>query len=507
MYIRVDDKIDADLRNMGYKSHDQKTLKYFGPIDNINIFVGANNSGKSRLLRGILRSKDISLSNLNLVENKINKLKEYIQAFINEISNNRYSKIGIKVTNIGDINIAKSFGENYLYIRKFGNNNDFIIDENLLKGIPDRLLSVWGEDDKFIQGRNGLRLIKSIIGLSIELHNRKDNKIIDFHSLNGMHTFQNVNNQEDHLIEFLNKIKNQLELILSINPTSVSPNNRIYIPILRSSMAIYNGSKKIKTDIFEDTVKKNYYFDGIQTIYFEFHTGMALYESVLKSKANNINSRKLISDFESFLSEHLFENKKVEINSWFEEETLAITIDGEEQEIHEVGDGIQSLIILMFPIFMAKKNTWMFIEEPEMNLHPGMQRLFLEQIKSNPIIAGKNLRFFMTTHSNHLLDLSLTMDKGVSIFSFSKRSANDFLIKNIKNNDIDILAQLGVNNSSVFMANCSIWVEGVSDRRFIKAFLKAYEDYLIDQGEGSFLFAFKEDIHFSFFEYSGSNVS
>ncbi|CAA7391432.1 hypothetical protein [Chryseobacterium fistulae] len=49
------------------------------------------------------------------------------------------------------------------------------------------------------------------------------------------------------------------------------------------------------------------------------------------------------------------------------------------------------------------------------------------------------------------------------------------------------------------MANCSIWVEGISDRIYIRAFLKSYcesikKEYL------------KEDIDFAFFEYAGTNL-
>lgn len=56
---------------------------------------------------------------------------------------------------------------------------------------------------------------------------------------------------------------------------------------------------------------------------------------------------------------------------------------------------------------MAENNSFIFIDEPELNLHPGMQRLFFEQITLNKDITDKNLTFFITTHSNHLLDLTL----------------------------------------------------------------------------------------------------
>lgn len=45
-----------------------------------------------------------------------------------------------------------------------------------------------------------------------------------------------------------------------------------------------------------------------------------------------------------------------------------------------------------------------FIEEPELNLHPGLQRKLIEAMLSDEF---SNHQFFLTTHSNHLLDLTL----------------------------------------------------------------------------------------------------
>ncbi|OXB21687.1 hypothetical protein B0A80_16715, partial [Flavobacterium tructae] len=44
---------------------------------------------------------------------------------------------------------------------------------------------------------------------------------------------------------------------------------------------------------------------------------------------------------------------------------------------------------------------------PEINLHPGMQRLFLEQITSNKDLISKKLKYIISTHSNHFLDLTI----------------------------------------------------------------------------------------------------
>lgn len=157
---------------------------------------------------------------------------------------------------------------------------------------------------------------------------------------------------------------------------------------------------------------------------------------------------------------------------------------------------------------MAETNSFIFIDEPEINLHPGMQRLFLEQICSNSDLKKKNLTFIISTHSNHFLDLTIEKNN-VSIYSFSPKindnGEKQFLIKNVNSGDNQILKNLGVNNSSVFMANCSIWVEGISDRNYIKAFLKSYSEHLLKNDKKNYV-NLKEDIDFAFFEYAGSNI-
>jgi hypothetical protein len=109
----------------------------------------------------------------------------------------------------------------------------------------------------------------------------------------------------------------------------------------------------------------------------------------------------------------------------------------------------------------------------------------------------------MTSHSNHLLNFSLSHADAISVFSFEKQTTGTELRSNIRQvigHDVEILNTLGVYNASVYMTNCSLWVEGVSDRRYLSAFLYAY---MRDEKKQKF----HEDLHYGFFEYAGSNVT
>jgi hypothetical protein len=143
-------------------------------------------------------------------------------------------------------------------------------------------------------------------------------------------------------------------------------------------------------------------------------------------------------------------------------------------------------------------------------------------------------QFFMTTHSNHLLDL-LEDNELVSIFSFSEiadqtlatadlpqvdSAANSqsskpkpsFRIRPSILRDRQILLELGVRPSATFLANATIWVEGVSDCAYLRAYMEAFVHYLDARGNGwgkslaNRLSQYKEDRHYAFVEYSGSNL-
>src|SRR5262249_51876978 len=144
------------------------------------------------------------------------------------------------------------------------------------------------------------------------------------------------------------------------------------------------------------------------------------------------------------------------------------------------------------------------IEEPELYLHPGFQRVLLKTLAS----FSRNI-YFIATHSNHLLDLSLDFE-GVSIFTFHKELENSsqperqakFTVERVSSHDHRALQLLGTRNSSVFLSNCTVWVEGITDRRFLSHYLDLYQKTLraANADKGTAQFIAEEDLHYSFVE-------
>ena len=219
-----------------------------------------------------------------------------------------------------------------------------------------------------------------------------------------------------------------------------------------------------------------------------------------------------MKEFETFLGVNFFDGKVLSLIPKIGSDVLFVKIgDEKEQPIYNLGDGIQSIIILTFKLFANKgKDILFFIEEPESYLHPGLQRKIIEIFLHEDFTT---YQYFMTSHSNHLLDLTLDI-KDISVYKFYKqiddKSDNfekeaNFLVENVSNDDISVLELLGVNNSSIFLSNCIIWIEGITDRLYIRRYLQIYQKEKFENND--IVQIYLEDINYSFLEYSGGNIT
>ncbi|TCP23871.1 putative AbiEii toxin of type IV toxin-antitoxin system [Tenacibaculum skagerrakense] len=407
-------------------------------IGQVNFFIGANNSGKSRFMRGLLKSHHTFLSN--------------------EFS---YLELSKEIKN-KQTNALSQDNKNILFgFFKYLQENDSLISTD------------------FISNRSFSETEKKEFAKKMKFLKESLSKT------------RNID------LEFL--VKDYIERVeLYYRELVFSEQNKIYkknyTPIIRSLL----NDIGLSDYVFSEVVEKRYFGAvGNFTEKNDIHTGLELWTKI--DAVIGSEKTKDIRDFEEFLSVNFFEGEKIILSPHKKERIIHINFEKQGYKgIHEIGDGIQTLILLLFPIFTAKRNEIFFIEEPEINLHPGFQRIFIETLLNNEFLQAKNLKYFFTTHSNHFLDLTLKNDK-VSFFQFQKLEEGKHLIKtNIKPSK-ETLDELGVNTSSVLLANCSIWVEGPTDRKYLSKFLKLYCEY----NKKQFL---KEDIDYAFFEYGGNLI-
>ncbi|MCK4872564.1 MAG: ATP-binding protein [Phycisphaerales bacterium] len=243
-------------------------------------------------------------------------------------------------------------------------------------------------------------------------------------------------------------------------------------------------------------------------------TGEELRDEVRSYLLGAYERREIIRSYEQYLSRTFFEGAKITLIPKEDGDVLCVRIGAEERPIYDLGDGIAQVIIMTLPLFLHRdKHLVMFIEEPELCLHPGFQRILIDTIFDESEVTGSR-QVFVATHSNHFLDITLDQDR-VSVFRFSQHVAGNedkderengdnaprFSIRNTSNEDFSLLAELGVRNSSVMLSNCTIWVEGITDRMYLRRYLKLHQDSPSQSRP-----RFTEDIHYSFVEYGGANI-
>ncbi len=173
---------------------------------------------------------------------------------------------------------------------------------------------------------------------------------------------------------------------------------------------------------------------------------------------------------------------------------MHVIINDISLELSLLGSGLAELILIMIAIARDKNEPRIyFLEEPESHLHPGLLRRFIEQLNQY-----QNIQFFINTHSNVILD---SLEPGDRIFQLMQDDEGRALAKNCS--DIvqlhDVIDALGLRASSLLQSNCALWIEGPSDRLYIREMLSQYA-----KGHGQKLI---EGSDYSFVMYGGKNLT
>lgn len=429
-------------------------------ISKINIFIGKNNSGKSRLIRETFK-KDIN--QLNDHSHNIHDLIKKLKTSVNT-------------------DIKANFNNSSLYYQY----------EPIIEEIHEHLKNYNSYNNKLI------KFIAPHDGTSFfNLLSKFDRQYV-----------QEIYKIWETIIEETQGEEKYITTISKILSTKVS---KIYIPMLR-------GLRHLDTD------KTNFYLNKICHDYFpkdilnniedydsnaakKIFTGLEIYQELQHKLLGKPQGRHQVKDYEDFLSKNFFNNEIITLIPSLESQCVEIKIGEADQfPIYHLGDGLQTIIIVTFPIFMADESTLFFIEEPDLAMHPSMQRALIQ------IMLEKSLhQYFLTTHSNHFLDMALESDD-ISIFQVQKEPINNqetkFKITYANNLLKSIYQDLGIKNSSVLLANCTIWVEGITDKLYLKAYMKKYLQHLekTEPKKYDTYKNFKEDLHYIFAEYQGSNI-
>ena len=172
-------------------------------------------------------------------------------------------------------------------------------------------------------------------------------------------------------------------------------------------------------------------------------------------------SGKLRFQFENPEPDILFSNIKIFVKD-----------GGSETELSEKGHGMQRAVILSLLQVYAKRITeivdsdgnrklkphFLFIDEPEMGLHPQAQKKLFEALK----VISQTHQVFISTHSENFIPV----DSISNIFRFQKdESTGDIRVFDGKNLtiDLDVNRKFFLHHHKLFFTNRAIFLEGIDD--------------------------------------------
>lgn len=475
-------------KNLVAENSNSAPIKFVDGLSHVNIFVGPNNSGKSRLIRALIKEPIAPYYFSPRIKDDLFRVAAKAVDYFFHSVQRKYSQA---IPHNIDFNLRTGsfhFNQNFFgELFKFRTEKIYHIDQKI-KFVEDYLSKIpenasYGFDSNFLS--------KTV-------------------------TFQQQEQLSRDLMHMMRDVMAELKKFQFEGTYT-----RIYIPAIRSlkqlsvnSQWAEKVSKEYGLDFNADIGKRRADILSTEKTYksIEIQTGEGFYFQVQRAKNTSELEEEKIHEFESFLSKEFFENRIIRLKADSDNNELSIRIGNESQRpIYDLGDGLQMLINLTFPLFNYDCGI-IAIEEPELFIHPGLQKKLLEVYSSHP--KSQNFVFLIATHSNHFLDATLSYDS-TSIFTISKKltpqkdsdkESTLIQVNKVAHQNNNALSLLGVNNSSVYLSNCTIWVEGITDKLYIAKFLSAYlEKYSNKDGAKRFV-RMQEGRHYSFVFSGGSTI-
>jgi hypothetical protein len=270
-------------------------------LSQINIFIGKNNSGKSRLVRKFFTDDDISF---RVKEIDIVNFDEILLTY-----KQKFEELTSQDSN---------------YNTTFSNFKDFF-----------KIIQTFGFLKKRMDHSGNLKALQSIINTFNQYGYKEDsgNKALRF-TYNFLKTYK----EDFH------------------DPSYISEHNykSIYIPTLRGLRPIQTNSSS--NDTFNNN--SDSYLHRTNFDYFKkieksdsIYTGLSFYNDINKYSRGNPILRKQLADFKRFLSDTFFNGVTVDLIPNINDDVVHVEIGDNEEPIHNLGDGIQALIILTYPLF------------------------------------------------------------------------------------------------------------------------------------------------------------
>ena len=186
--------------------------------------------------------------------------------------------------------------------------------------------------------------------------------------------------------------------------------------------------------------------------------------------------------FERFISDFLGYPVRVSVPASLDSINL-ISVDNpkEQYSLDQLGSGIHEIIYFAL-VATLNHGCHICIDEPEIHMHPKLQREFLEYLLENT-----DNQYFIATHSSAFIN---TKNKDVSVFKVSQNKEGFTECSFVSRMDelASLVDSLGCKASDIIQSNCVIWVEGPSDRIYLNYWIHGIDPELTEGIDYSIMF-------------------
>ncbi|MER9415300.1 ATP-binding protein [Mesorhizobium sp. M0306] len=413
-----------------------RDVQEIGPLEKINIFIGQNNSGKSNVIRYVSRYVSASLSG------------KAPKPAATDIPRNGYTP---KQYTWMLFPIDKA-----LFAEVFGSKHEQFFDEIVT---IMRRLSTSTKDLKMIWlpiAETGSKIHKDKAIINSLVQRFSDQETRRMYSL-----WSHINNSSGGSVE------DWLPWFLE---TYIKPFFRA------TSVVVIQALRRIDTRLEE--FRSEF---GATAGHDEIIDKLA---ALASPPWDQQQDRIRFAAIETFINSVLSRSDvKVEIPH--DKSTININMDGRVLPVEALGTGLHQ-IILMAANVISVTNSIVCIEEPELHLHPELQRQFMRFLE-----AETTNQYFITTHSAHVMD---AVD--AAVFSVELKEGSTHFRRAIgRQSRRAICDDLGYRPSDLLQSNCIVWVEGPSDRLYLNHWISNKDSTLV------------EGIHYSIMFYGGRLLS